>query len=63
MLQRLGSNDPPDVIVYAGKRLATVDKLCLSFEEKISGYPVQYCVHYSPAFGKDLSKLVEVQFS
>ena len=60
MLQGLGANITSAAIIRAGKCLATVDKVCQSFEEQTSVTAQQSGFHHPPAFGKDLSKIVEV---
>ncbi len=60
MLRSLGSNITSNAIIRAGKCLATIDTVCVNFEEKTSNTSLQFGVHHHPAFGKDLSKIVEV---
>lgn len=58
VLRSLGANLTPEAIVRAGQSLATVDNICNKFERQTSSTAQDSGVHHTPAFGKDLKKVV-----
>ena len=59
-LRSLGANITPQAIVHAGQSLAVVDRICSNFEVQTSTATKDSGVHHTPAFGKDLNKIVSV---
>ena len=59
-LHSLGANITPQAIVHAGQSLAIVNRICSKFEVQTSTATKDAGVHNTPAFGKDLNKIVSV---
>lgn len=60
VFRSLGANITPAAIVRAGQSLATVDRICHKFETQTSPAAKDAGVHNTPAFGKDLKKIVSL---